>query len=101
MLLLPYLHQAAASPYRASGPAYVRRGVRQRSLAVDEVPTNIGSRLISLRAYAAAHMRVAANVCDGSLAGADIDAHFEQPEVAYIHLRFAKRGCFSCQVLRA
>ncbi|KQU80842.1 MULTISPECIES: DUF1203 domain-containing protein [unclassified Rhizobacter] len=32
LLLLPYEHQPAASPYRASGPIHVRRGAVQRVL---------------------------------------------------------------------
>lgn len=38
LLLLPYCHQPAASPYRASGPIFVRRGVRQRKAAVGSFP---------------------------------------------------------------
>jgi hypothetical protein len=31
LLLLPYEHHPAKSPYRASGPIFVRRGVRRRA----------------------------------------------------------------------
>ena len=101
LLLLPYLHQPAASPYRASGPIFVRRDVKQRRLPPGEVPSYITSRLMSVRAYDAAHMIVAASVCEGSAATQEIEAHFRRGEVAYIHLHNAKRGCFSCQVVRA
>ena len=33
LLLLPYVHQPAASPYRASGPIYVRLGAKRRTAA--------------------------------------------------------------------
>lgn len=101
LLLLPYLHQAAASPYRASGPVFVRRGARRQSLPAGVVPGYVTSRLMSVRAYDAAHMMVAATVCEGTAAAADIEEHFRRSDVAYIHLHNAKRGCFSCQVLRA
>ncbi|HRQ65493.1 MAG TPA: DUF1203 domain-containing protein [Xanthomonadaceae bacterium] len=101
LLLLPYLHQPANSPYRASGPIFVRRGARQRRLAPGEVPTYVTQRLISVRAYDAGHMMVAASVCEGSQVAQEIPTQFRNDEVAYIHLHNAKRGCFSCQVLRA
>lgn len=101
LLLLHYLHQPAASPYRASGPIYVRRGARQRSLPIDEVSSYVSNRLISLRAYDAAHMIVSASVCEGVSAGEEISEHFRRADVSYIHLHNARRGCFSCKAVRA
>ncbi len=101
LLLLPYTHQPAASPYRAMGPIFVRRGAVRRTLAVNEVPTYLTSRLISFRAYDAQHMMVAADVCEGPLVAAAVDHAFEADNVAYIHLHFARRGCFACLVNRA
>lgn len=101
MLLLPYTHQPAASPYRAVGPICVRRGAVQRTLAVNEMPAYVTSRLISFRAYDAQHMMIAADVCEGPLAAAAVQHAFEADSVAYIHLHFARRGCFSCLVNRA
>jgi len=101
VLLMPYLHQPAASPYRASGPIFVRRGVQQRKLPVGEVPSYITNRLMSLRAYDSEHMIVAASVCEGTLAGSEITEYFRRAEVAYIHLHNANRGCFSCKAVRA
>jgi hypothetical protein len=101
LLLLPYLHQAATSPYRASGPIFVRRGVQQCRSAIGELPGYVTSRLMSVRAYDADHMMVAASVCEGSAAAGEIQEFFSKEDVAYIHLHNAKRGCFSAQVVRA
>lgn len=101
LLLLPYLHQPAASPYRSSGPIYVRQGVRQSRLPVDFVPSYVSSRLMSVRAYDNAHRIVEASVCEGTAAASEIARHFKRDDVAYIHLHNAKRGCFSCQAIRA
>lgn len=101
LLLLPYVHQPAASPYRASGPIFVRRGAQQRSAAIGTLPSYITSRVMSVRAYDAAHMIIAASVCEGATTATEILAHFSQKEVAYIHLHNAKRGCFSALVNRA
>jgi hypothetical protein len=101
LLLLPYLHQPAASPYRASGPIFVRRNARQQKAPVGELPRYVTSRLMSVRAYDASHMMVAASVCEGAAAAAEIQECFARDDVAYIHLHNAKQGCFSALVIRA
>jgi hypothetical protein len=101
LLLLPYEHQPANSPYKASGPIYVRRYAKQRTLEVGEVPDYVRTRLMSLRAYDAAHMIFGAEVCEGKVVAAAIERQFANTQVRYIHLHNAKRGCFSCLVRRA
>jgi len=101
LLLLPYTHQPAASPYRASGPIFVRKGAKQRFLTVNEVPEYVSLRLMSLRAYDSAHLIVDADVCAGQSIGPAIERIFGDARVQYIHLHNAKRGCFSCLVRRA
>jgi hypothetical protein len=101
LLLLPYEHQPAASPYRASGPIFVRRGAVQRVLPADQVPPYLGTRLLSVRAYDSADMIVDASVREGTETADEIRRFFGNAAVAYIHLHFAKRGCFACRVDRA
>lgn len=101
LLLLSFEHQGAASPYRASGPIFVRRGVSRATLEPGVVPESVARRLISLRAYDAAHDIVEAEVCEGT-AVADRLAHlFAAAAVRYVQLHNARRGCFSCTALRA
>lgn len=101
LLLLSHAHQAARSPYRSSGPIFVRRGAKRRLLAPGELPPYITRRLISVRAYDDRDMMVDASVCDGPEVAADIMRKFADERVAYIHLHNANRGCFSCRVDRA
>lgn len=101
LLLLPFEHQPENTPYRSSGPIYVRPGAAQRTLAVGEIPEYVSHRQISVRAYSSAHLMVAAEVCAGTDVGAEIERQFENALVSYIHLHNAKRGCFSCAVRRA
>ena len=101
LLLLTFPHQPAASPYNASGPIYVRKGARQRRVEAGVIPEYVRSRLMSVRAYDAAHMIVDASVCEGSEAAPEIERLFGNDRVAYIHLHNARRGCFSCRVERA
>ena len=98
LLLLPYEHLRAASPYRSTGPIFVRRGARQRHLPAGHVPPYVTRRLISVRAYDAQGMMIDAAVCEGGLVAAEIERCFSSGVVAYLQLHNAKQGCFSCQV---
>lgn len=100
LLLLPYVHQPANSPYQASGPIYVRRGAEQRTLDVGDIPDYVRLRFISVRAYNLAHLIINADVCEGEVVASVIERMFEDDQVTYIHLHNAKRGCFSCLVNR-
>lgn len=101
LLLLPWTHQPALSPYRASGPIYVRRGATQRRLAPGEVPPYVSSRMMSLRAYDGEHLIVDAEVCEGPDVAHRLDQMMADARVAYVHLHNARRGCYSCLALRA
>ena len=100
LLLLPFEHQAAASPYRASGPIFVRRGATQRTMDAASLPPYVSRRLMSVRAYDAAHMMIDAAVCEGTAVAAEIERQLANESVAYLHLHNARRGCFSCRVER-
>jgi hypothetical protein len=100
LILLPFAHQPASSPYRASGPIFVRKAARQKTLPPGVIPDYVALRQISVRAYDAAHLMVDAAVCEGNGTAAEIVRMFDDPKVAYIHLHNAKRGCFSCRVDR-
>ncbi|SEK48626.1 Protein of unknown function [Pseudoxanthomonas sp. GM95] len=100
VLLLPYLHQATDSPYRSSGPIYVRANAKQATLAPGHVPTSVSSRLISLRAYDEHDMMVCADVHPGNEVAAALEVLFADAGVAYVHLHNARQGCFSCLARR-
>lgn len=100
-LLLPFEHMAVDSPYRASGPIYVRCGAVSRTLAVDEVPDYVRRRLISLRGYDAENMMIDADVVAGDDVAVRIAQSFANPAVSYLHLHNARPGCYSCRVERA
>jgi len=101
LLLLAYEHQPArTSPYRASGPIFVGRDARPPVLAPGELPPCVAGRLMSVRAYDAAHMIVDAEVCEGEALPGLLERMFRDPQVAYLHLHNARRGCYSCRVDR-
>jgi hypothetical protein len=101
LLLLPYQHQPAQSPYRAFGPIFVRKHAIQRTIEPGVIPEYVGTRLMSIRAYDALHQMIDATACPGSESAAAIRSMFSNPAVGYLHLHNANRGCFSCTVQRA
>ena len=100
VLLLPYEHQSVASPYRSSGPIFIRRDATPISVPAGEIPSYVSLRQISVRAYDAEDMMIVANVCKGVDVADELDRQFSDGQVAYIHLHNAKQGCFSCAVVR-
>jgi len=101
VLLLPFTHHDVASPYRASGPIYVRPRVAQATPAVGEVPAMLLQRLLSLRAYDREAMLVDARVVQGrEIEGAIVEA-FSRSSIRYLQVHNAGPGCFNCSVVRA
>ena len=100
LFLLSYTHHAVESPYRASGPIFVRVQAQKRILAPGELPPCVRSRAISARAYDDQHLLVAAELCDGELATEVLERLFARHEVRYVQLHNARAGCFSCEARR-
>ena len=100
LLLLPFEHLSARSPYRASGPVYVRARAQRAVLEPGVIPPYVTRRLMSVRAYDASDMMVAGEVCEGADVHATLERLMADDAVAFIHLHNAKRGCFSCRVER-
>jgi hypothetical protein len=101
VLLLNFEHQPAPSPFRSSHAIFVREGAAQAHPAAGEVPDVMLSRLISLRSFDPADMMIAADVVPGPKLAEAIEAAFTDRSVAYIHLHYAKQGCFAASVQRA
>lgn len=101
LLLIHYEHQPADTPYRAGHAVYVREGAEQAAPAPDEVPVLFRSRLLSLRAFDADGMMRTADVADGAALEPAIDRLLGDPAVGYLHLHYAKPGCYAARVDRA
>jgi Protein of unknown function (DUF1203) len=101
LLLLPFEHLSTGSPYRASGPVFVRTRARRAMLEPGVIPPYVTRRLMSVRAYDANDMMVAGEVREGVDVREAIERLIADDSVAFIHLHNAKRGCFSCRVERA
>jgi hypothetical protein len=101
LILLPFEHQPANSPYRASGPIFVREQARRPFDAVDVVPPVLRGRMLSLRGYDETDSIVEADIVSGDDVEEIISRFFANGDVRYIHVHNAKRGCFACRIDRA
>ena len=101
VVLLPFTHHDVTTPYRSSGPIFVRHGAVSATPAPGEVPTLLRHRLLSIRAYDESAMLVAAEVGHGTDLEAIIERLFGRAETSYLHIHNAKPGCYNCRVVRA
>jgi hypothetical protein len=100
LVLLEYRHHDVASPYRASGPIYVRRASQAAARHVGEVPDALRRRLLSVRAYDHAGDLREAEVVSGDHLGDLLIRWFRRADIAVVHLHNARPGCFVARVVR-
>jgi len=93
-------HVTPTSPYRASGPIFVREGVGETTSFVNHVPEQQLKRLLSVRAYDVTGIMVDAEVAEGTELETLIERMFRRDDVAFLHAHNAKRGCYSCRIDR-
>jgi hypothetical protein len=101
VLLLNYVHQPAATPYKASHAIFVREGAERAYVGVDEAPECLRLRMLSLRAFDASGDMVDADLADGRDLEAAIERLFANAAADYIHAHYAKRGCYAARIDRA
>lgn len=101
VLLLPFVHHDVSSPYRASGPIFVRRDAGTAAPAAGEVPAMLRHRLLSIRAYDRDGVLTGADVVEGTVVEEAVGRAFADARVAYLHVHNARPGCYTCSVLRA
>lgn len=101
LLLLPYDHHRVSTPYRASGPIYVREVATQASPGIDEVPVLLRRRMLSLRGYDIKGMMRSAEVVPGTDLEAAIIRLFAIDPISYVHAHYALPGCYACRIERA
>ncbi len=99
VLLINFEHLPTDSPYRSRHAVYIRRNER-RFDANDDVPAMLRTRLLSVRAFDDAGMMVGADVIDGKEIEGAIATQFGNPDASYLHIHFAKPGCFAARVDR-
>ncbi|MEO7038541.1 MAG: DUF1203 domain-containing protein, partial [Candidatus Elarobacter sp.] len=101
VLLLNYVHQPADTPFRASHAIYVREAASRAAIFVDDVPPALQGRLLSVRAFDPAGMMIDAGVVNGVELKTVVEPLLANDATAYLHVHYAKRGCYAARVDRA
>ena len=101
LILVNHQHLAAASPYQASHAIFVRKGAHQARLATNETPEQLTSRTLSLRAFDDQAMIVGADLVEGCDLAPALEKLLADPAAAYVHIHFAKFGCYAARADRA
>lgn len=102
LVLVNHAHLAdPASPYRASGPIFVREAAVEAGAVDGPAPEMLAKRQLSLRVYDRRNMMSEAEVIDGRTLDARLAALFDQPHTEQVHIHFAPRGCYLARAVRA
>jgi uncharacterized protein DUF1203 len=100
VILTHFEHHPVDSPFRASHAIYVRKG-EETYEAVDQVPEQLRLRLLSVRAFDDKGMLVGADVVDGKELETVIDRLLADDRADYLHVHYAKPGCYAARIERA
>lgn len=101
VLALSYMYHDVPSPYRASGPIFVRENANTKKSQTNEVPNMLRHRLLSVRGYNSTHFMIDAQVVQGTELENIIEKQFGNGAIEYLHIHNANPGCFNCAVYRA
>lgn len=98
ILLINFTHLEGKTPYRASHAIFVRQNVQTAQFLPNQIPKVLTSRFISLRIFDADNMMIDANVADGGDLSHAIPKSLSVLGAQYIHLHYAKAGCYAARV---
>jgi len=100
VLLINHEHLPVESPYRSRHAIYIRANETTYD-AVDQVPDILRRRLLSLRAFDDAGMMTGCEVVEGRDIEPVIAQLFAEPQAAYLHVHFARPGCYASRIDRS
>ena len=98
VLLFSHSPFAAPSPYREVGPIFVHADACDR-FDGSAFPEDFKTSKIVLRGYGERNEIREAAIVDGDVEGRAA-AMLEDPDIAYLHARFALAGCYACRIER-
>ncbi len=101
VVLLSHVHHDVPTPYRASGPIFVREAAEAANPAVNEVPGFLRHRHLSIRGYDAEGILVGAETSSGVALEQPLRRLLDQASIHYLQVHNAAQGCFLCTVRRA
>ena len=100
VLLLNFEHQSAATPYRSAHAIYVIDGAVSAKPLAEEVPEQLRSRLLSVRAFSEDGHILGGEVATGEAIAPLFEQMLADPRVGYLHAHYAKYGCYAARIER-
>jgi hypothetical protein len=100
LILVNYEHLPVDSPYRMRFAIFVREGDETYD-RVDEVPEQLRTRVLAVRAFDEKGMMLAFELVDGRELETSVTKLFRNSDAAYLHVHFAAPGCYAARVERA
>jgi hypothetical protein len=100
LLLVNHAHLVGPTPYAATHAVYIREGAVAATPAPGAVPNVLARRLLSVRGFDAEQMIVDAEIVEGRDLGGHLDRLFADDSIAFVHLHYARPGCFAAAVSR-
>ena len=100
VLLMNYEHQPVSSPFRSSHAILVRESAVQANLEANEIPAMFEHRLLSVRAFNDKGMMIDADVVEGECVEPLIERLFANVLTEYLHIHYARPGCYAALVER-
>jgi len=97
VFLLTFPFHDTSSPYRATGPIFVRPGVEVAEIPPGEIPDELlAPRDLSLRAYDDTGTLIGASLTPGTEAREALLRLIEESRPQYVHIHNAATGCYFC-----
>jgi hypothetical protein len=100
LLLLEYDPFHAASPYTGHGPIFVHADGCEPFRYEGRTPDQLRRRLLAVRAYDEKAMMRDCGVVEGDDLDDALTRLLDDRDAAYVHVHYAKAGCFACRVDR-
>jgi hypothetical protein len=101
VILTNFVHLPGESPFHSTHAVYIRKKATIPVTYRNSLPEMLRSRLLSIRAFDGNDMLISADVIEGHRAEEVIVKFFENPVVLFLHVHFAKPGCYACRIDRA
>jgi hypothetical protein len=100
VILLTYNHHKTTTPYRASGPVFIRQILKEAEFGLNEIPSFLNHRYLSLRSYSKEGMMKEAFTSEGKDLQTTLEKAFDNSEASYVHIHNARHGCYLCAAER-
>lgn len=89
------------TPYRSASPIFLHATSCEPILGGDELPPQLTSRQLSVRAFDAAEMMIDAAIVDGGHLADTAQRLLDAPAADKLHVHNASRGCWAVTITRS